>query len=236
MRCTWPTTLTASTGSPEHVSRTEPKRRPAPRCLRLGRGGHPRQRRAPGIAAHTRHARAQLGCAWRTAVLVAWRRIHQPPDSIGRQFAFTDGTSAAVYRETIIDRLRRTTQRRSWCAFGYEPCAASERTGCSERRASSTRWSSPGSPWLVSKLWLRHDQLHRYRGDYQWDGAKQAVAYAPGAVVGARIGERPRIRLTPWSPVCSATTSSPTRRSSTLPTWCPVVGGVRTAKHSGLTF
>jgi hypothetical protein len=34
-----------------------------------------------------------------------------------------------------------------------------------------------GFPGLVSKLWLRHDQHHRYRGFYQWDGVDQAVAY-----------------------------------------------------------
>jgi hypothetical protein len=34
-----------------------------------------------------------------------------------------------------------------------------------------------GFPGLVSKLWLRHDQHHLYRGFYQWDGPERAVAY-----------------------------------------------------------
>jgi hypothetical protein len=35
-----------------------------------------------------------------------------------------------------------------------------------------------GFPGFVSKLWLDHDELGRYRGLYDWDGAGDAERYA----------------------------------------------------------
>ena len=34
-----------------------------------------------------------------------------------------------------------------------------------------------GFPGFVSKLWLAHDERGRYRGIYQWDGARSAEHY-----------------------------------------------------------
>lgn len=34
-----------------------------------------------------------------------------------------------------------------------------------------------GFPGFVSKLWLRHDKMGRYRGLYEWDGAHLAANY-----------------------------------------------------------
>ena len=48
-------------------------------------------------------ARALIRCAWRTAVLVAERRIRQPDANVGRRIAFADRTSGDVYRETVIE-------------------------------------------------------------------------------------------------------------------------------------
>src|SRR5215469_1769591 len=53
--------------------------------------------------------RALLACARCTIVLIVRRRLHQPVGNVGRCIRFADGTSAEVYRETVIDG--RTLQR-----------------------------------------------------------------------------------------------------------------------------
>jgi hypothetical protein len=121
--------------------------------------------------------RALVGCAGRTVVLLWNRRLAQPASNVGRRISFADGTSACVYRETVIDRsdpvapavlvvgfrLRRI--HRGWAHQLF-------------------RWESElntilfaGFPGLVTKLWLRHDEQGLYRGVYQWDDPELAVAY-----------------------------------------------------------
>lgn len=122
--------------------------------------------------------RALAGCAWRTGVLIAGRRIHQPAGNVGLPIRFADGTTSEVYRETVIE--------------GDPPAAPAVLVVCFRLRGARRGWAHAafraeselntvlfaGFPGLVSKLWLRHDQQGRYRGLYQWDGAELAVAYA----------------------------------------------------------
>ena len=132
------------------------------------------ERRALPLA----HAsRALLGCAWRTAVLVAARRIHQPPGFLGRQVRFADGTSAAVYRETVIDRPPPNEPALLVVCFRLRGVRREWMHGPFRLESELNTVFFAGFPGLVSKLWLRHDQFDRYRGVYQWDGAEQAVAY-----------------------------------------------------------
>jgi hypothetical protein len=42
-------------------------------------------------------------CVARTAGLLARRRVHLRPEHVGRRLRFADGTSARVYRETVVD-------------------------------------------------------------------------------------------------------------------------------------
>ena len=121
--------------------------------------------------------RALLACAWRTTVLVVRRRIHQPVGNVGRRIAFADGTTAEVYRETVID-----------CPPPQRPAVL---VVCFRLRGIRSGWGHAlfrgeselntvlfaGFPGLVSKLWLRHDQRGVYRGLYQWDDPGEAVAY-----------------------------------------------------------
>jgi hypothetical protein len=93
------------------------------------------------------------------------------------RLSFADGTSARVYRETVVDhdapgeacslvvefRLRFV---RGWGHAVF-------------------RWESllntplfVGFPGFVSKLWLTHDERGRYRGIYEWDGPERAEHYA----------------------------------------------------------
>ncbi len=121
--------------------------------------------------------RALLACAWRTMVLLAERRVHQPVGHVGRRLSFADGTSAVVYRETVIDgppprlpavlvvcfRLKKVRGARAHTLFRLE--------------SELNTVLFAGFAGLVSKLWLGHDQHGVYRGLYQWDDPEQAVAY-----------------------------------------------------------
>lgn len=117
-------------------------------------------------------------CVGRTAALLAARRVRQPRAWRGRVLAFADGSSAVVYRETVVDgppprepcvlvvrfRLRGVHGRVAHAAF---------------RRESLL--NTPlfvGFPGFLSKLWLAHDGHDVYRGVYEWDGPAAAGAYA----------------------------------------------------------
>ncbi len=116
-------------------------------------------------------------CVLRAVVLLAQRRIHQPTQHVGSTFRFADGSAAEAYRETVIDRPAPVTPalfvvcfrlRHVHGAWGHK----------------LFRWESilntvlfVGFPGLVSKVWLRHDQNHLYRGLYEWDEPSLATAY-----------------------------------------------------------
>lgn len=122
--------------------------------------------------------RALVSCVARTVRLLQQRRIHLPASWVGRQLEFADGTSARVYRETVVDR--DATQ---------EPCvlvvAFRLRAVRGRGPHAMFRWESllntplfAGFPGFVSKLWLANDDHGRYRGVYQWDGPRRADHYA----------------------------------------------------------
>jgi hypothetical protein len=125
--------------------------------------------------------RAALGnlicCVASTARLLQQRRIHLPQAQRGRRLRFADGTSARVYRETVVDR-----------GATLDPCVlvVEFRLRAVRGRGHAVfRWESllntplfVGFPGFVSKLWLAHDGRGRYRGLYEWDGPHQAEDYA----------------------------------------------------------
>jgi hypothetical protein len=96
---------------------------------------------------------------------------------VGETIRFGDGTSAAVYRETVIEaapdhspavlvvcfRLRGV--RREWAHRAFRI----------ESELNTILFA--GFPGLVSKLWLRADQQQTYRGVYQWSDPDLAVEY-----------------------------------------------------------
>jgi hypothetical protein len=68
--------------------------------------------------------RALARCVATTAVLLTQRRIHLPDQHIGMRLRFADGTSAGVYRETVIDRVATQDP----CVLMVEFSAALSRT------------------------------------------------------------------------------------------------------------
>ena len=120
---------------------------------------------------------AVTGCAASTARLLWRHRLHLPRGHVGMRLRFADGTSARVYRETVVDR--HATGDPCVLVVGFR-LRAVRGWGHAAFRAESLL-NTPlfaGFPGLVSKLWLADDQRGRYRGLYEWDGPRRAEAYA----------------------------------------------------------
>ena len=120
--------------------------------------------------------RALAGCVVSTARLLWQRRVHLPADQVGRRLRFADGTSARVYRETVVGR-----------GATEDPCVLVVEFRLRAVRGwahAAFRWESllntplfVGFPGFVSKLWLANDERGRYRGLYEWDGPQRADHY-----------------------------------------------------------
>jgi hypothetical protein len=121
--------------------------------------------------------RAVGNCVLASARLLQQRRVHLPRARVGLRMRFADGTSARVYRETVVDR-----------PDPVQPCALVVQFRLRAVRGRGQvlfRWESllntplfVGFPGFVSKLWLAHDEHGSYRGVYEWDGVAAAQAYA----------------------------------------------------------
>lgn len=120
---------------------------------------------------------ALMRCIAVTAVLLARRRIHLPTGHVGMRMHFADGTSARVYRETVVD----TTVPTDPCVLVVEfRLRGIHGWGHTAFRRESLL-NTPlfvGFPGFVSKLWLTHDDHAVYRGLYEWDGPGRAEMYA----------------------------------------------------------
>jgi hypothetical protein len=122
-------------------------------------------------------ARAVLRCVASTAQLLTRRRLHLPRQHVGMRLEFADGTSARVYRETVVD-----------CGPSPDPCVLVVEFRLRFVRGwghTLFRWESllntplfAGFPGFVSKLWMAHDQHDVYRGVYEWDSPERAEYYA----------------------------------------------------------
>jgi hypothetical protein len=121
--------------------------------------------------------RSVLRCVLATGVLLAQRRIRQPREHLGQVLHFGDGSSARVYRETVVPQDLVEAPAVLVVEFRLRWVRG---RGHALFRAESLL-NTPlfvGFPGFVSKLWLAHDQNDVYRGLYEWDDAKLAHAYA----------------------------------------------------------
>jgi hypothetical protein len=130
----------------------------------------------PGGAA----LRALAGCVVSTARLLWRRRVHLPAEQVGRRLRFADGSSARVYRETVVRRGAKAKGNPCVLVVEFRLRAVRGR-----RAHAAFRWESllntplfVGFPGFVSKLWLANDERGRYRGRYEWDGPQRADHYA----------------------------------------------------------
>jgi hypothetical protein len=140
--------------------------------------------------------KAVLRCAAATLGLLRRHEIRQPRDHLGDVLSFADGSSARVYRETVVPRAKVAQP----CALVVEFRLRWIRgRGHTVFRAESIL-NTPlfvGFAGFVSKLWLAHDQNGVYRGVYEWDGPALAHAYARALWrVLALVSERGSIHYT----------------------------------------
>jgi hypothetical protein len=138
----------------------------------LGAPGNPEYPLPYGAA-----ARAMIRCIGNSIALLVRRRLRHPSDHVGRRLRFADGTSARVYRETVVAGRATTDPCVLFVAFRLR---AVRGWGHAVFRAGSLL-NTPlfvGFPGFVSKLWVAHDEHGTYRGVYQWDGADRAEDYA----------------------------------------------------------
>ena len=120
---------------------------------------------------------AELRCIANTIRLLSCGRVRQPTQHVGEVLHFADGSSASVYRETVVDHVSR-----------IEPTALVVEFRLRFVRGRGHAWfraesilNTPlfvGFRGFVSKLWLAHDENGVYRGVYEWDGPGLAHAYA----------------------------------------------------------
>jgi hypothetical protein len=120
---------------------------------------------------------ALAACLVRTAGLLVRRRIRQPIASRGREIFFADGSSAVVYRETVIDRPPPASPAVLVVGFRLRHVHRQWSHALFRLESELNTLLFAGFRGLVSKLWLRHDQHGLYRGFYQWDDPELAVAY-----------------------------------------------------------
>ena len=121
--------------------------------------------------------KALAHCALRTASLLVRRRLRQPGEHVGRRCSFADGTTAVVYRETVVDRP--TTQSPAVLVVGFQLRWVRSSWAHALFRLESVLNTVlfAGFPGLVSKLWLAHDEHGVYRGLYEWDDPELAEDY-----------------------------------------------------------
>jgi hypothetical protein len=121
--------------------------------------------------------RALAGCFASTAWLMGQHRMHLPKEHVGMRLRFADGSSAGVFRETIVDR--GATLDPCVLVVEFRLRAVRGRGHAVFRRESLL--NTPlfaGFPGFVSKLWLADDEHGRYRGLYEWDSPRLAENYA----------------------------------------------------------
>jgi len=122
-------------------------------------------------------ARAVGHCVVVSAGLLRRRQVHLSSAHKGLSLRFGDGSTATVYRETVL----RAAAPRDPCVLVVE----FRLRGVRGRGHALFRWESlfntplfVGFPGFVSKLWLAHDDRGTYRGLYEWDGTERAEGYA----------------------------------------------------------
>lgn len=136
-------------------------------------------------------ATAVLRCAAHTAWMLLRREIHLPRENVGKTVRFADGSSARVFRETVVEGAPEHP-----CALVVEfrlRLIHGPRGHALFRRESLL--NTPlfvGFPGFVSKLWIAHDEHGVYRGVYEWDHPERAEHYARSLWRVLQVGCDPR--------------------------------------------
>lgn len=118
-------------------------------------------------------------CAREWMRMSAHHRLARPAEHVGTMLSFRDGTTSRVFRETRV--VGATTAYPVLLVIRFRlaflgdlgPLHAGFRRECLIHTPLFA-----GFRGFRSKLWLGDEDTRMYRGVYQWDGAKDAGAYA----------------------------------------------------------
>ncbi|GAA1757681.1 hypothetical protein [Agromyces humatus] len=110
--------------------------------------------------------------------MLARGRVHLPRGNVGRVLRFADGSTARVYRETVVDRGLPADPCVLVVAFKLRLLRGRALHRLFEAESLLNTPLFVGFPGYVSKLWCAHDASGVYRGVYEWDGPQQARDYA----------------------------------------------------------
>ncbi len=116
-------------------------------------------------------------CAFGAAVLLGERRIRQPTDHVGQRCWFADGTTAAVYRETVVSNLVPASPTVLLVGFRLRHVRSARAHTLFRLESELNTVLFIGFPGFVSKLWFAQDEHGVYRGLYDWDDPTLAEAY-----------------------------------------------------------
>jgi hypothetical protein len=109
--------------------------------------------------------------------LLVTRRLSQPRRHVGERVAFPDGTSAVIYRETVVRGREPISPTTLVVEFRLRSVHG---VGHALFRLESIL-NTPmfaGFDGFVSKLWFAHDDREVYRGVYDWASPALAHDYA----------------------------------------------------------
>lgn len=118
-----------------------------------------------------------MRCIATTVQLLVDRHVHLPKEHLGLRLRFANGTSAPVFRETVVDRGPTANP----CVLVVEFRLRFVRGWGHALFRRESLLNTPlfvGFPGFVSKLWLAHDENDVYRGVYEWDDSARAEYYA----------------------------------------------------------
>ena len=116
-------------------------------------------------------------CVANTAELLAHRQLHFPRHRVGLRLQFGDGTTGRVYRETVADDAPATDRCVLVVSFGLRAVQGIGHRAFEIESILNTPLFA-GFPGFVSKLWMSADERGAYRGLYEWDDPRLAMAYA----------------------------------------------------------
>lgn len=130
------------------------------------------------VAVRASSARKVAVSVFKTAQLVAGGRLHSPNTWVDRTLRFADGTTARVYRETVLTKAPVREPTLLVVGFRLRLIRRNRLLHAAFRVESLA--NTPlfaGFPGFRSKLWVTDLVTGVYRGIYEWDGARLAEDY-----------------------------------------------------------
>ena len=121
--------------------------------------------------------RALARCAVVSSRMMVRGVIHHPRAEVGTRLRFPGGTTAWVYRETVIERPPAADP----CVLVVEFRLRAVRGRAHALFRAESWLNGPlfaGVPGLLTKWWVAADEEGVYRGVYEYDGPERADAYA----------------------------------------------------------